>query len=173
MNKYSIAMITYDDMDTIQNTLDNVRPYIVSDFVIVDGGSTDGTLETLKKFRDKVGEDKVLLLETKWNHDFEVQKNFALDNTKEEWRVLIDADEKLEHLLWNHDVQHRPPLLGEHSKAPACDDGGEGKCESVDLLTAGSRGDANGPSARGRALHGRSGHDLPVDGRPSESRRQC
>ena len=60
MNKYSIAMITYDDMDTIQNTLDNVRPYIVSDFVIVDGGSTDGTLETLKKFRDEVGEDKVL-----------------------------------------------------------------------------------------------------------------
>ena len=101
MNKYSIAMITYDDMDTIQNTLDNVRPYIVSDFVIVDGGSTDGTLETLKKFRDEVGEDKVLLLEKKWNHDFEVQKNFALDNTKEEWRVLIDADEKLEHLLWN------------------------------------------------------------------------
>lgn len=39
MNKYSIAMITYDDADTIQDTLDNVRPYIVSDFVIVDGGS--------------------------------------------------------------------------------------------------------------------------------------
>ena len=41
MNKYSIAMITYDDMDTFQTTLDNVSPYIVSEFVIVDGGSSD------------------------------------------------------------------------------------------------------------------------------------
>ena len=33
--------------------------------------------------------------------NFEIQKNFALDATTQEWRLLIDADEQYEHLFWN------------------------------------------------------------------------
>ena len=32
---------------------------------------------------------------------FEIQKNYALDNTNNEWRLLIDADEQYQHLFWN------------------------------------------------------------------------
>ena len=92
---YSIAMITYNDVDCIEETLKNVTPYIKNDFVVVDGGSTDGTLEILKSHKD------ITLLEKKWQDNFEIQKNFALDATTQEWRLLIDADEQYEHLFWN------------------------------------------------------------------------
>lgn len=92
---YSIAMITLNDMDCVEDTLENVAPYIKDDFVVVDGGSTDGTLELLKSRKD------IYLLEKKWEDNFEIQKNFALDATTQEWRLLIDADEQYEHLFWN------------------------------------------------------------------------
>jgi len=92
---YSIAMITYDDIDCIQETLDSIEEYVIDDFVVVDGGSSDGTLEIIKS------KSNIKLFEKKWEDNFEIQKNYALDNTKNEWRILIDADEKLEHILWN------------------------------------------------------------------------
>jgi len=93
--KYSVAMITLDDADCIEDTLENVSSYVTEDFVVVDGGSTDGTLEILKKQKG------IHLLEKKWEDNFELQKNFALDATTQEWRILIDADEQYEHLFWN------------------------------------------------------------------------
>ena len=92
---YSVAMITLDDKECIKETMDNVAPYVVDDFVIVDGGSTDGTLDIIKKY------DNITLLEKKWEDSFEIQKNYALDNTNNEWRLLIDADEQYQHLFWN------------------------------------------------------------------------
>ena len=92
---YSVAMITLDDADCVADTLLNVTPYVTDDFVVVDGGSTDGTLEILN------GWDCVSLHEKTWEDDFETQKNFALEATTQEWRILIDADEEYEHLFWN------------------------------------------------------------------------
>jgi glycosyltransferase involved in cell wall biosynthesis len=88
-------MITYNDEECVRDTMENVMPYVTEDFVVVDGGSTDGTLEILKKQKG------IHLLEKKWEDNFELQKNFALDATTQEWRILIDADEQYEHLFWN------------------------------------------------------------------------
>ena len=106
---YSIAMITYNDMDCIEDTLENVAPYIKKDFVVVDGGSTDGTLEVLKSHKD------ITLLENKWEDNFETQKNFALDATTQEWRLLIDADEQYEHLFWNQLSWHIAQAVADES----------------------------------------------------------
>ena len=95
VHRYSVAMITYNDIDCVQRTIDNVSQYVRDDFVVVDGGSTDGTLEILESYSG------IKLLHKKWEDDFEVQKNFALDNCNQDWRILIDADEEYEHILWN------------------------------------------------------------------------
>jgi len=92
---YSVAMITLDDKNYVEKTLDNVIPFIKNDFVVVDGGSKDGTLEILKSKKE------ITLLEKKWEDNFETQKNYALDNTKADWRVLIDSDEVYEQVFWN------------------------------------------------------------------------
>lgn len=117
--EYSIAMITLNDEDCIRKTMENVMPYVdkVSDrdvakdkmliakdgsvlgqvdneFIIVDGGSTDKTLDIIKEWDVKV-------IHNKWDDDFEKQKNFALDKTQKEWRLLIDADEQYDHIFWN------------------------------------------------------------------------
>ena len=100
MNKYSIAMITYDDMDTIQNTLDNVRPYIVSDFVIVDGGSTDGTIQEAEKYGLKI------LHQQKKGHGAGILE--GIESTSSDFVVI-----------WAPDGNHEPeeiPLLIEKSK---------------------------------------------------------
>ena len=57
---YSVAMITLDDADCVADTLLNVTPYVTDDFVVVDGGSTDGTLEILN------GWESVSLFEKTW-----------------------------------------------------------------------------------------------------------
>lgn len=98
---YSVAMITLDDNDCVGDTLKNVIPYVVDDFVVVDGGSTDGTLNILKD-----NSSDIKLLEKKWDDNFEIQKNYALDNTNNDWRILIDADESFDHLLWNQIPWH-------------------------------------------------------------------
>ena len=96
---YSVAMITYNDKDCIEKTLQNIQPYINDEVIIVDGGSTDGTLDILKDFsKQNTG---VKILHNPWNDNFEEQKNFALDQAKNKWRVWIDADETYEHIFWN------------------------------------------------------------------------
>lgn len=95
VHSYSIAMITYNDIDCIKRTIENVANYVRDDFVVVDGGSTDGTLDVLKSYSG------ITLLHKQWQDNFETQKNFALENCNQEWRILIDADEEYEHILWN------------------------------------------------------------------------
>ena len=95
VHKYSVAMITYNDIDCVKTTIENVANYVRDDFVVVDGGSTDGTLDVLKSYSG------IKLLHKQWEDDFETQKNFALDNCNQDWRILIDADEEYEHILWN------------------------------------------------------------------------
>ena len=92
--KYSICMITYNDEECIRDTMENVAPYLVDDFVITDGGSTDKTIDIIKEYDTK-------LLHKKWADNFEIQKNNSLEHANQEWRIWIDADETYEPIFWN------------------------------------------------------------------------
>ena len=102
---YDICMISYNDIDCIEKTLENVRPYITKRFVITDGDSRDGTLEILNKYSEEVEERnekvEVLVHQKIWADNFEIQKNKSLDIATSEWRIWIDADETYEDIFWN------------------------------------------------------------------------
>ena len=104
--KYSICMITYNDEECIRHTMENVSPYIVDDFVITDGGSTDKTIEIIKEYDTN-------LLHKEWADNFEIQKNNSLEHANQDWRIWIDADETYEPIFWNQlswyirDAEHR------------------------------------------------------------------
>ncbi|NRW77191.1 glycosyltransferase involved in cell wall biosynthesis [Clostridium beijerinckii] len=62
---------------------------INSELIIVDTGSTDGTVEIAKKYTDN-------LYFHKWNNDFSAMRNITIDYAKGKWILIIDADEEIE-----------------------------------------------------------------------------
>lgn len=69
----------------IKRVLDEVP----GEIVVVDTGSTDGTVEIAKKYTDKV-------YDFEWIDDFAAARNFGLSKCSGEWFMYLDADEVLD-----------------------------------------------------------------------------
>ena len=66
-NIFTIITITYNSSKTLEKTIQSVINQTFSDieYIIIDGGSTDGTLDIIKKYQNKMVSDRlhfVLLL---------------------------------------------------------------------------------------------------------------
>ena len=87
----SVVLITHNEEANLPRTLDSVMP-LVSDgqgeIVVVDSGSTDGTLEIAREHSAKVFAEP-------WK-GFAAQKNSAMDKASGDWVLQLDADESLE-----------------------------------------------------------------------------
>jgi glycosyltransferase involved in cell wall biosynthesis len=82
----SVYIITKDNIRTVRNALLSVSDW-ADEIVAVDSGSTDGTLEVLNEFTDRV-----------YHRDwpgFREQYQHAHDLTKNRWVIFIDADERV------------------------------------------------------------------------------
>jgi glycosyltransferase involved in cell wall biosynthesis len=80
----SLLMITKNAEKTLELSLNSVKNF-VSEIIVVDGGSTDKTLEILKKFRAKVfhyqGQN--------WGHQCQI----GLEKVTGDWVLVLDSDE--------------------------------------------------------------------------------
>jgi tetratricopeptide (TPR) repeat protein len=98
-------MIVRDAETTLPACLETVKD-VVDEMVIADTGSTDATLEVAKRFGARC-------VSIPWENDFARARNRALEETRSDWVLVLDADEQL-------DAKARralPRLL----KAPAID----------------------------------------------------
>jgi glycosyltransferase involved in cell wall biosynthesis len=86
MNRLSICVITLNEADDLPRLLKSVQG-IAEEIVVVDSGSTDGTVEIAR-----VAGANVLM--RGWTNYAE-QKNFAAAQASEDWILLLDADEEL------------------------------------------------------------------------------
>ncbi len=83
-----LCMITKDEETFLKKCIDSVRE-IVDEIVIVDTGSTDGTVALAKELGAKV-------YAYAWQDSFALARNYAMSKAQSEWLLLLDADEALE-----------------------------------------------------------------------------
>lgn len=78
-------MIVRNEARCLARCLDSIRA-LADEIVIVDTGSTDGTIEIAKTFNARVSHFA-------WVDDFSAARNFSLDQTTGDWILVLDADE--------------------------------------------------------------------------------
>jgi len=87
MSKITLSMIVKNEENYLPGCLESVKD-IVDEIVIVDTGSTDGTLEIAEKFNAKI-------FRFEWIKDFSAARNFALSKSNGDWILYLDADERI------------------------------------------------------------------------------
>ena len=86
----SCFIITRNEADRIEQCLESVTGW-ADEVLIVDSGSTDGTLEIARRYTDRI-------YETDWP-GFGPQRNRALAWCKHDWVLSLDADEVVTEAL--------------------------------------------------------------------------
>lgn len=82
------ALIVKDEERHIANCISSLYN-AVDEIIVVDTGSTDGTIALLKTFK------KVKIIHFEWCDDFSAARNAAFPYIKSDWVFWVDADEYL------------------------------------------------------------------------------
>src|SRR5882757_3798566 len=83
----SVVYATFNEEKNLAQSLESVKD-IADEIIIVDGTSTDKTVEVAKKFNSRV-------LITDNPPIFHINKQKAIDMAKNEWILQLDADERV------------------------------------------------------------------------------
>ncbi|HHT9125668.1 MAG TPA: tetratricopeptide repeat protein [Candidatus Brocadiia bacterium] len=83
----SLCMIIRNEENFLSGCLESVK-HLVNEMIIVDTGSTDGSVEIAKRYGAKI-------FHHRWNNDFSEARNHALQHAKGDWVLHLDADEEL------------------------------------------------------------------------------
>lgn len=99
MQSLSVVIICKNEADVIGQTLQSLQG-LTDDIIVYDNGSTDNTIEEIKKFR-------VQLQQGNWE-GFGKTKNKAVAFAKYDWILSLDADEALSEELKKELLQWQP-----------------------------------------------------------------
>ncbi len=91
MTNLTVALATFNEENNLAQCLESVKD-LAGEIIIVDGSSTDKTVEIAKKFGAKVHV-------TDNPPVFHINKQKALDLASKEWILQLDADERLSQEL--------------------------------------------------------------------------
>ena len=91
--KVAAVVLTLDEGNMIKGCLEHLKPYVDS-IVVVDGGSTDGTLDAARELADVVEVRPPVT-------DFGEEREYAWSLVPEDtdWTLFVDADERFHELL--------------------------------------------------------------------------
>lgn len=89
MPRLTLSMIVKNEEKYLRECLESVQG-IADEIVVVDTGSTDGTLSIAADFDAKI-------YQFDWINDFSAARNFALSKSTGNWILYLDADERLDN----------------------------------------------------------------------------
>lgn len=99
MTTLGVSMIVKNGMETLPRLLEQLTDFIVTglinEVVIVDTGSTDGTLDYLEKWAAPQPQARIETF--KWTGRFDDARNYALTLMTTEWVMWLDADDIIAH----------------------------------------------------------------------------
>ncbi len=87
MKKISVVLAVLNEEKNLDGCLESVKD-LAWEIVIVDGGSTDRTIEIAKKFKARI-------IQTNNPPIFHINKNKAIDAAQGDWILQLDADERV------------------------------------------------------------------------------
>ena len=90
-DRVSAVLIVKNEAPHIARCLKSIAP-IADEIVIVDTGSTDGTMEIVSGFNVP----NLIVGSFEWINDFSAARNYALSLATGDWRLWIDADEEFD-----------------------------------------------------------------------------
>lgn len=99
----SLCMIVKNEEKVLRRCLESVQG-LVDEIVIVDTGSTDGTVEIAREFTPHV-------YFFEWINDFAAAKNFSIRHATSSWILNLDADEYLQDVdvkKIRHELENLP-----------------------------------------------------------------
>ena len=92
MDTISVVLAVYNEEENLSKCLSSVRDF-ANEIILVDGGSTDKTIEIAKKFNANI-------IYAKDNpQNFHINKNIAIDLASNDWILQLDADEVVPQAL--------------------------------------------------------------------------
>lgn len=90
--KLTITILVSNRKDTIRKCMDSIDPIlkqVSSELIVVDTGSTDGSIDIVREYTDKI-------VSFTWCNDFSAARNAGLKNARGEWLMFLDDDEWFE-----------------------------------------------------------------------------
>ena len=98
MSKLAIITVTYNAIESIERTMHSVlgQEYKDYEYVIVDGGSNDGTVEIIKKYEGRFRTKGILFRYISENDDGiydAMNKGIGMVSKNSEWITFLNADD--------------------------------------------------------------------------------
>lgn len=87
--KISAVYIAKNEANNIARSLESIKD-AVDELILVDTGSTDGTVNIFKSYGGQV-------FLQKWADDFSAPRNMALSKATGDWIIILDADESFSY----------------------------------------------------------------------------
>jgi glycosyltransferase involved in cell wall biosynthesis len=81
----SLCMIVKNEENCLENCLQSISD-IVDEIIVVDTGSTDNTVDIIRKYTDKI-------YSFKWVNDFSAARNYSFSLATKEYILWLDADD--------------------------------------------------------------------------------
>lgn len=88
--RLSVVMLTLNRKEKVQHALESIQ--WADEIIILDGGSTDGTLDICKKYTDKIF-SQPKNINSKMQNNIDLVKNEGFQKATSDWILNLDSDE--------------------------------------------------------------------------------